>query len=327
MKNIKEMYNHELYQEINDDTFINFDVNDESIKLNHIKMLATHNSYKKTAVPLGRLFVSLGTGSKEEGQALKYGYKTITEQLSLGIRSMEFDLRLRKTEFYLTHVPLVDNSSVAPSFDLALEEIKLYSTNNPNHLPIIILMEIKDDWMILDHALQKIDQSHLIKLDNLIKQKLGNSLYQPKDLNEDDKTLKETIQTTGWPSVKSLLGKVIIVLHPSNFTQTYYEIDQTLQTQSMFLGLYEQDEDKEYASFFVHNSLNVDRINELVDNHFIVRTRIDSELNFLSENFDKALLSNAQILTSDFLIGRSDLNESDVIYFNGNYLIIRKDDE
>jgi hypothetical protein len=98
-------------------------------------------------------------------------------------------------------------------------------------------------------------------------------------------------------------------------------------TQAMFIGSYYQDSDKDYASFFVHNELNIERINELVDQNFIVRTRIDSELNFSDENFIKALNSNAQILTSDFLVGRSDLKENEIIYFSGNYMVIKKDDE
>jgi hypothetical protein len=327
LQNMKNIYDNANYESLDESEFTNIDLTDDQIKLNEIKMLATHNSYKKTAVPLGRLFVSLGTGSSEEGRALKYGYQSISDQLHLGVRSMEFDLRLRKTEFQLTHVPLVDNSSVAPNFSLALEEISLFSDNNPNHVPIIILMEIKDDWMILDHALQKMDKEDLIDLDNLLKDKLGNKLYQPKDLIENDKTLKETIQTTGWPSINSLLGKVIFVLHPGSFTNSYYEIDESLMTQAMFIGSYYQDTNKDYASFFVHNELNVERINELVDQNFIVRTRIDSELNYSDENFQLALETNAQILTSDFLVGRSDLDESEIIYFFSNYMIIKKDDE
>ena len=47
---------------------MNFELT-EDIKLNEIQMLASHNSYKKRGVPLGKLFIGLGD-SFEEADAL-----------------------------------------------------------------------------------------------------------------------------------------------------------------------------------------------------------------------------------------------------------------
>jgi len=323
MRTLNAYYNSENYEVVDESKFVNFDLSDTSIKLNEIQMLATHNSYKKTGSDIGKFFVGLGD-SFEEARALKYGYKNLTDQFEAGVRSMEFDLRLRKTQFVLTHVPLVDNSSVAPDFAQALEEIYLYSSNNPNHIPIIILMEIKDDWMILDHALQVIEPEDLENLNILLTEKLKDQLYTPKMMMETGKTLKETVQTTGWPSVNSLLGKVIFVLHPGNFTDMYYELDETLDSQPMFIGAYASGKDQDYASFIVHNNPSVTEIAPLIQENFIVRTRIDSNLMFNQDDFDQAVLSGAQILTSDFLIGRKDIKASDIIYLENNKMIIKK---
>lgn len=323
MKRLDDLYSDTEYVEINDEQFVDFDLYDENIKLNDIQILASHNSYKGMSTSLGRLFVGLGD-SFDEARALKYGYQSITNQLNLGIRSMEFDLRKRKDSFMLTHVPLVDNSSVAPNFALALEEIRLYSENNPVHIPIIILMEIKTDWMILDHALQDIETEELLQLDQLIKDKLGDHLYQPSDLMVNDLTVQETVTTLGWPSVQEMLGKVIIVLHPSNYNDRYEAIDPTMQTQAMFIGSYADDLDHDYTSFIVHNSVDVESIQSLVEQGYIVRTRIDDSLVFDQTRYMAALSSGAQILTSDFTGGRKDLNEDDVIDLGG-YMIIRYD--
>lgn len=323
MRTLTSYYESEDFESIDESQFVDFDLNDQSIKLNEIQMLATHNSYKKTGSDLGRLFVGLGD-SFDEARALKYGYKNLTDQFEAGVRSMEFDLRLRKTQFVLTHVPLVDNSSVAPDFAQALDEIYLYSSNNPNHIPIIILMEIKDDWMILDHALQDIESSDLENLNQLLIEKLGDSLFTPSEMIESGKTLKETVQTTGWPTVHSLLGKVIFVLHPGSFTDMYDELDESLQTQPMFIGVYSDGIHEDYASFVVNNNPSVAEIEPLIDSNFIVRTRIDSNLMFNQEDFDQAILSGAQILTSDFLIGRKDIKDEDIIYFENEKMIIRK---
>ncbi len=323
MKELTAYYDAADFVPLDDGQFSNFDLNDPSIKLNDIQILASHNSYKKRGSAIGKLFVGLGD-SFAEANALKYGYKNFTDQFESGIRSMEIDLRLRKTSFVLTHVPLVDNGSVAPDFAMALEEIKLFSDNNPNHIPIIMLMEIKDDWMILDHALQSIGSEQLEMLDNLLFEKLGDTLFIPSEMMESGKSIQETVTTTGWPSVQSLLGKVIFVLHPGSFTTPYYELDQTLSSQAMFLGVYKDDVNQDYASFVVHNDIDVASISELVDQGYIVRTRIDDYLVFEQENFDQALLSGAQILTSDFTIGRSDLSETKFIFFTNNKMIVRR---
>lgn len=320
MNEIALMYQNDQYQPIEDTEFLNFELTDD-IKLNEIQMLASHNSYKKRGVPLGKLFIGLGD-SFEEANALKYGYQDLTSQFALGIRSMEFDLRLRKTSFMLTHVPLVDNSSIAPDFSQALEEMKLYSSHNPNHLPIIILMEIKDDWMILDHALQVMDTTDLENLDALIRLKLGNTLFTPSQMTSEDKTLKETIETEGWPTVSSLLGKIIFVLHPGSFTDRYASLDSSNQSQAMFIGLYHTMLDRAYTSFVVHNEPEVETIQNMVSAGFIVRTRLDDRLVFDEDRYQRALQSGAQILTTDLIIGRSDIKIDDVIYLDDRKMII-----
>ncbi len=325
MNLLEKMYEKGEAPVIDESSFLNFDPTDETIKLNQIQMLASHNSYKKKGSDLGHLFVGLGD-SFDEARAMKYGYQKLTNQLELGIRSFEFDVRLRKTHFMLTHVPLVDNSSVAPRFDMALSELKLYSDYHEDHLPIIILMEIKDDWMILDHALNEIDDEALLRLDLLIEETLGDKLFKPKDMINDDRSLYETILNDGWPSVSSLRGKFIFVLHPGSFTSRYLALDDTLQSQKMFIGTYFESSSEHYASFVVHNDPDIETIQSMIDRNLIVRTRIDSGLNFNVNRFLDAINSGAQILTSDFTVGRKDLPTSDMIFLNNTYMIIRKED-
>jgi len=320
MKELETMY-HENYQTIHDSSFINYDFDNNDYKLNEVQYLATHNSYKGYGSALGRFFVGLGD-SIDEAKAMRYSYHSLTGQLQNGIRSFELDLRYRGNDFELTHVPLVDARTNALKFDLALEEIRLYSDNNPEHLPIIVLMEIKDDWMILDPFLNEYNEGVFLKLDSLISDTFGDALFGPSDMIEENKPLKQTIQTSGWPYLDSLLGKVIFVMHPGKFVPMYYEMDTTLLTQSMFLGVDYNDLDKDYASFVVHNDPNIEAIQEMVDDGFIVRTRMDANLIQNEENQKNAVLSGAQMLTSDFTIGRSDLDASEAIYLDNVSTVI-----
>lgn len=324
MEVLKESYESNQIDEIDETDFINFDVNDETLRLDDVQILASHNSYKKVGPAIGRFFVGLGD-SFDEARALDYGYKHITEQLNLGIRSFEFDLRYRNGKFELIHVPLVDNSSQAVSFELLLEEIKMFSEHN-THLPIIILIEVKDDWMMLDPMLDPFNQSVLISLDELIESKLSTYLFKPSDIVEESDVLKDVITEDGWPLIKDLLSKTMFILHPGNYTTTYYEIDQTLQSQAMFIGSYFSESLPDYASFFVQNDVDQDKIEQLVNQHFMVRTRIDSELIFDQSRFLDAISSGAQILSTDFSIGRSDLDIDEVIYLENDKTIIKKED-
>ena len=278
-------------------------------------MLASHNSYKKSGPAIGRFFVGLGD-SFDEAKALNYGYKDITEQLELGIRSFEFDLRDRDDHFELTHVPLVDASSQAVRFDMLLDEMMLYSAHQENHMPIIVLIEVKNDWMVLDPKLKTIEESHLQLLDQMIKDKLENRLYLPSDMKSSYDSIKDRIDDIGWPYIKDLYNQFIFVLHPGDYQNLYYDMDQNLESQSMFIGSYGSESYADYASFFIQNDVDLDVIQKLVDDQFIVRTRIDSNLMFSKQRFEDALLSRAQILTTDFSIGRSDLNLEDVIYLD-----------
>lgn len=319
MSKLEKYY--ENYQEISDTKFINF-LLDDDIKLNEIQLLATHNSYKKRGSIIGKFFIGLGD-SFRESKALNYQYKTLTEQFENGIRSVELDVRLRKDTFELTHVPLVDNSSTAVNLKLALEEIKLYSKNNPQHLPIIILVELKDDWLILDSKLKDFSTKSLLDLDNLITSTLSDVLYKPSHLLTNSQTLQEEIKTNGWPKLAGLLGKVLFVLHPGKYTKTYVELDELIKTQAMFPAVYAENIDESYAGFVINNNVAIEQINQLVSNNFIVRTRIDEHLQFSDERFQLAISSGAQILSSDFTIGRDDLDVKKVIYLKDTYTIIK----
>jgi hypothetical protein len=70
----------------------------------------------------------------------------------------------------------------------------------------------------------------------------------------------------------------------------------------------------------------MDTIQSMVQRNLIVRTRIDSNLSFDLTRYEQAIASGAQILTSDFTVGRKDLPSTDTIYLNQTYMMIRKED-
>lgn len=322
MKELEEMYL-EDYESVDEQFFADFLVTDPSLRLNEVQFLASHNSYKKLGSGIGKFFVGLGD-SFREARALQYSYHPLTFQLEQGIRSFELDVRFRQNKFELTHVPLVDNSSVAVDFSLALEEIKLYSQHNPNHLPLLILLEFKTDWMMLDPFLQNITEEELALFDTMLEDVFGDDLFTPRDMLEEDTTLRETITTTGWPTIQSLLGKVVFIMHPSDtFVPMYYTMDESLSTQNMFLGTNIDTYQEPYASFIVHNDPNFYDIRPMVAENFIVRTRLDASLELYEHLWENGIASGAQILSSDFTIARSDLKYEEIRYLEDIYTMLR----
>jgi len=311
----------EGYSPVDEHKFVNFDLESSSLRLNEIQLLATHNSYKKRISFPGKLCVGLFY-SFEEAAALDYDNISLTEQLNLGVRSFELDLRFRRGDFEVTHVPLVDNGSTAPKFDLALEEIRLWSTHNPGHIPIIILLELKDDLLFLDPALSDFTARELSLLDDLIKNTFGDKLFSPGDIIMPGQTLNEAVRRQGWPPLKELLGKVIFILHPGKYTDLYVSRDPSFDTLALFPAAADNDIDNSYASFIVHNDPRVDSIRSLIAQNYIVRTRLDSNLVIDEERFRNGVASGAQILTTDYGPGHKFKHTDYVAYPEKGYLVI-----
>lgn len=309
------------YTAIDEQQFVNFDLKNNDLRLNEIQLLATHNSYKKLGSTIAKFFIGLGD-SFAEANALKYGNNSLSDQLNHGVRSFELDLRYRKNDFEVMHVPLVDNSSTVPKLSLALEEIKLWSVHNPGHIPIMVLLELKDDWLFLDPALKDFTETELAQLNQLLKKTFGEKLFSPGDIAVPGKTLNQAVKENGWPPLNDLLGKVIFILHPGKYTDIYVALDPGFATLAIFPAASNTDTDNTYASFIVHNEPQVEIINRLVSNNYIVRTRVDSDLKISPARFKNGLNSGAQILTTDFCPNHNFKHTDYVAYLEKRYLII-----
>jgi hypothetical protein len=323
MTSLIESYESDSFNPVSESQFYDFELTPD-LKMNDIQYLASHNSYKKKGLSLGHFFVGLGS-SQEEAKAMNYDNKDLTTQLNEGIRSFEFDVRKRNGTFMLTHVPLVDNSSVAPNFKLALEEIKLFSDYHPNHLPMIILLEIKDDWMMLDPSLDDIKSSDLRELDDLISDTFGDDVITPSSVISNDLSLQASIQIHGWPRLVDTLGKVMVVLHAGSFVDQYILLDPSFETLHLFPSVYSDQIELPYAVFVIENNPLSEMIPNLVQDNFMVRTRIDTELSYDDTIRLSGIQSGAHILTSDFSIARKDIAFNQIFYLDSSYTVRKRD--
>ncbi|MDC7227586.1 MAG: Ca2+-dependent phosphoinositide-specific phospholipase C [Spirochaetales bacterium] len=261
---------------------------DDALPVNHLRYLATHNSYHHQAGPLQLALIELFKPG--EAEKFRYSHLDFYRQLDIGVRSFELDLRYyRNGNFENIHIPLVDNRGHSPSFTGALEELKLWSDRHPQHVPVIIMMQTKDDWMFLDPTLKKWEAGALVSIDTLISGALQDRLITPDDI------------TDGWPMLGDSRGKFIFVFHESEqecFNDAYSGHEGRV---SFFMDESDSDE----TGFVLRNDPNAEDIAELIQNGFIVRTRADAGLDYSAEQRRKAISSGAQIVSTDYPLGYS----------------------
>jgi len=147
----------------------------EELKLNDIRILASHNSYKKN--PNKKLLRFLGRFKKQLGKEndpiqLDYGHVSLEEQLeNYHVRGFEIDVyndpngklyqkrkinrfiigqkmrvkneSMSKPGFKVLHIPDIDFETNYLTFTDALNAIKRWTDINPNHSPIFVNIEAK----------------------------------------------------------------------------------------------------------------------------------------------------------------------------------------
>lgn len=222
------------YEPVCEQNFCDFDLQnaiDGGAKLIDLQFLATHNSYKKEKSNTEKLFSKF---SKELERG-NYGFENITDQLNVGIRSFEFDIFCRRkrngVNFHSFHIGGLDMSSNAFDFSACLEEINLWSTSNPNHLPITIIIELKERGGMYPYV--PVETRDIQEFDALLKDKINN-LYTPVQAFEGYENLNEMRAVKDSPSLAETMGKVMFILHRGNLTEDYIKLDEEYKSQAMF---------------------------------------------------------------------------------------------
>lgn len=282
---------------------------EDGVKLNEVAILGTHNSYQTLATEETRFLmniIDIITLRKLGLDTFDFEMDTLTEQLESGIRNVEIDIETLdkdgKKEFKVTHNSFVDNASSAYDFAKALQEIKMWSDNNPGHIPVYIIIEPKS-FVIEINGMKKFSLDYAKELEKVIVNELGDSLLTPKDMLRDYASFKEMRENDDWLSLKEARGKILVLLHDCDVTESYIALDETIKTQKMFPMLRYDDRNESYTSFILENDpWNADsRKAESIDEcKLIIRTRADKYPNYSTERYEVAENCGSQIITTDF---------------------------
>jgi hypothetical protein len=306
------------------------------LRLNNLQYLGTHNSYH--IQPRKELFDLLLVFDRDLILTLEYTHIPLTEQFDTqGIRQIELDIfhdpegglyaeRQERTIFEedpasgipeldepglkVLHVQEVDYETTCYTFVSCLEEVKAWSDAHPGHLPIMVLVEAKDDEIPDPLSLGfriplPFDREALDTIDAEIRSVFPDEqLILPDDVRGDAVTLELAVLEGGWPNLAEARGRIIFALdNGGEKRDIYIEGHTSLEGRVMFTD--SPAGTPEAAFMKLNNPLSEPgRIEEAVAQGYLVRTRADADTQQARDNDptqrDAALASGAHYISTDY---------------------------
>ncbi len=270
---------------------------ESSLRMNQIQVVGTHNSYHLRP-PAGVLKAAIAV--RKEAKDWDYSRQPLDQQLNQGVRNFELDLNLSKDKgWQVMHVPGFDGGTTVPTFRDALDVISRWSKAHPRHVPISLLLELKEEGFQLNKAYRRPTPADVEQLDEQLRAAFpGPQLLSPDDVRGKHETLWEAVHTSGWPIVADAAGKVFAVLHENGPNRAGYLAGHpALEGRAMFV---ESDLEQPHSAVLIRNNPKDPHIDELARAGYLIRTRVDSQGNIRADGREQALRGGAHILTTDY---------------------------
>jgi hypothetical protein len=307
----------------------------DALPMNRIQVIGTHNSYKAAIAPAE--FALVKAAAPKTADTLDYSKPPLSVQLDAGARQLELDyvydpeggryatplgLKMAKDEasapydsapmlkpgLKVMHVPDIDYRSVCPTFVACLTEIRAWSKAHPRHVPILIIMNLKDDNLKIPGAvpLLPFDAKAMDAIDAEIRSVfLERELITPDVVRGRRATVREGVLAGGWPKLKAARGRFLFAMDENQAKADLYRGNRrSLEGRAMFVNV---DETSSMAGYITLNEpieLS-DRIARALKAGFIVRTRADADTVEARSNDrrrqDAAFATGAQYVSTDYL--------------------------
>ena len=117
--------------------------------------------------------------------------------------------------FKVLHVQDIDFRSNYLTLTDALVELRCWSEQHPNHLPVIITFTLTDDPIELPGSVKplRFDRAALDTLDKKLRSMLGEKmLILPDQVRGDHETLEAAVRASAWPTLVEARGRFLLVL-------------------------------------------------------------------------------------------------------------------
>jgi hypothetical protein len=329
---------------------------DQAIRINEIQVLGTHNSYH--IQPRDSILEALAIfDSQETADSLEYTALPLKEQFDRGVRQLELDIfadpegglystrrglivvgedpesgvpELDQPGLKVLHVQEIDFETHCFTFEACLSTLKDWSDDNPQHVPITVMIEAKEE-VIPD----PLDLGFTIPLEfgpeevaDIDREILAvfppERLITPDEVRGTHDTLESAVLNDGWPTLADARGRVMFVfLNRSAARDHYIEGHPSLEGRIMFTN--SDEGDAEAGWFNVNNSLDDgERIRELVEAGYMVRTRADADTQQARDDDyslqDAAFASGGQFVSTDYVVPVPDFGTGYFAAVPGGYV-------
>jgi hypothetical protein len=300
----------------------------DSLKINQITILASHNSYHYRTdsavfafmenLPLTQQLVNYNIRGLELDSwndptgGLYYNRGGLAMQ---GLPAASNIPALNNPGFKIMHIPDFDFNPTNYTLVDALTEIKAWSDAHPNHLPLFINIETEVQTIgdllpqlgyILAHA-APFDATAANELDAEIKSVFGSALpgvITPDDVRGAYPTLNAAVLAGNWPKLWAARGKVLFIVNADgNSGSVYISGHASLAGRACFV--YVNPGTPEAAFVLLNDPVGgFTQIQQAVSQGYIVRTMSDdATLEARSgdyTNMNAAFASYAQIVSTDY---------------------------
>ena len=320
----------------------------DSLKLNQIQIIASHNSYHVKTSDSIFAFLQRANAlhllhSEYDPVGIDYSHLPIEQQFNdYTVRGLELDIyndpqggqfynrqgyrflsmdveshveELNEPGFKMLHIPDFDFNTNYYTFKAAIKTVYNWSVAHPNHLPIFINIETKQDVPADNSTLANIpvpwthsvpyDASACDKMDEEIKSIFGQNLDRvitPDKVRGSYTRLDSAARAGNWPTLAEARNKVVFIMQGAA-ESPYKAGHPSLQGRAMFV--YSSPNSAEGAFVILNNSEgNYAEIQQRVQQGFIVRTRSDANTNEARSGdyaqMNAAFSIGAKIISTDY---------------------------
>ena len=306
---------------------------DRNLHLNDLMTVGTHNSYKQAISP--KIYALVLAAAPREGLGLDYHHPPLNDQLDDGARGLELDVAydpqggrfahpvgpklagetlsddyvaaMMKPGFKVMHIQDIDFRSSCITFVECLTVIRNWSDAHPDHTPILITINAKDDASPAPGgvAALKYDTAAYDALDAEIASVMtpGKYLITPDMIQGKWRTLREAVVHGAWPTLGASRGKFLIALDEDPPKVAVYRgARRSLEGRMMFI--YTDENNPASAYITLNEASDAPRITAAVKAGFLVRTRADADTVEARATDTRrraiALASGAQYVSTDY---------------------------
>ena len=319
----------------------------DELRINEIQMLGSHNSYHLPAEP--EVADALRGLVPALWETISYEHQPIADQLEqYGIRQFELDVfadpqggmfaepgayqllglappaasALQDPGFKVAHIADIDTNTTCLAFVDCLGEIEQWSSANPDHLPIMVMVETKGD------DLRSGDDSFGVDIDSLGVEfsrplDMTPELYEdlesevlsvfdadriitPDDIRGDADSLEAAVLEEGWPTIAESRGKVLFALVDTGEARDVYTADAPSLEGRLF---FTSSEPGRPDAAFLRIDTSTDsqpELDEAAAAGYLIRTRTDEPGIHAPANDttlrDSALASGGHYLSTDYYV-------------------------